>query len=158
MAKVTSKYQVTVPRAIAQRYRIRSGDEIEWVAADGVIHVAPSTGQITAEDRDSKLRLFDQATERHRRRPSGSNTKRRAVEIGRERISASVAALVDTNILVYHSRFSIYSAERLPTLFPDTTPPTDTQSASRTVSCRRGRASRRAPAAECRCPSGRPRA
>jgi AbrB family looped-hinge helix DNA binding protein len=29
MGKVTSKLQVTVPKAIAQRYGIRPGDEIE---------------------------------------------------------------------------------------------------------------------------------
>jgi predicted nucleic acid-binding protein len=33
MAKVTSKYQVTVPRRIAERYHIHPGDDIEWVAA-----------------------------------------------------------------------------------------------------------------------------
>ena len=32
MAKVTSKLQVTVPRAIADRYGIRPGDDIEWIA------------------------------------------------------------------------------------------------------------------------------
>jgi AbrB family looped-hinge helix DNA binding protein len=74
MAKVTSKYQVTVPKVIAQRYSIRPGDEIEWIAAGDVIRVVPSTGQVMAEDRDSKLRLFDQATERCRRRPSASKT------------------------------------------------------------------------------------
>jgi AbrB family looped-hinge helix DNA binding protein len=31
MAKVTSKLQVTIPKAIADRYRIRPGDEIEFV-------------------------------------------------------------------------------------------------------------------------------
>jgi AbrB family looped-hinge helix DNA binding protein len=33
VATVTSKLQVTVPKAIADRYGIRSGDEIAWVAA-----------------------------------------------------------------------------------------------------------------------------
>jgi bifunctional DNA-binding transcriptional regulator/antitoxin component of YhaV-PrlF toxin-antitoxin module len=76
MAKVTSKYQVTVPRAIVQRYSIRPGDDIASVAAGDVIRVVPSTGQVMAEDRESKLRLFDQATERHRRRPPASKTTR----------------------------------------------------------------------------------
>ena len=30
MAKVTSKFQVTVPKTIADHYSIRPGDEIEW--------------------------------------------------------------------------------------------------------------------------------
>ena len=68
MAKVTSKYQVTVPKAIAERYSIRPGDNIDWVAAGDLIRVIPSGKQAAPEDRDSRLRLFDQATERQRRR------------------------------------------------------------------------------------------
>jgi AbrB family looped-hinge helix DNA binding protein len=75
MAKVTSKYQVTVPKAIAERYRIRPGDRIDWVAAGDVIRVIPSGKQAAAESRESRLRLFDQATERHRRRPFSRKTK-----------------------------------------------------------------------------------
>lgn len=41
MAKVTSKLQVTVPRTIADQYKIRPGDEIRWVAAGEVIRVIP---------------------------------------------------------------------------------------------------------------------
>ncbi len=70
MAKITSKYQVTVPRLIAERYNIRPGDEIDWVAAGEVIRVIPPGQQASPEDRESRLRLFDQATERHRRRAS----------------------------------------------------------------------------------------
>ena len=69
MAKITSKYQVTVPKTIADRYSIRPGDEIDWVPAGDVIRVIPSGKQAPAEDPvGSRLRLFDQATERHRRR------------------------------------------------------------------------------------------
>jgi AbrB family looped-hinge helix DNA binding protein len=68
MAKVTSKYQVTLPKAIAERYRIHPGDDIDWVAAGDVIRVVPSAKPAAPEDRESRLRLFDQATERHRRR------------------------------------------------------------------------------------------
>jgi AbrB family looped-hinge helix DNA binding protein len=70
MAKVTSKFQVTVPKKIADRYRISPGDDIEWVAAGEVIRVIPPASQVAPEDRESQLRLFDQATERHRKRPS----------------------------------------------------------------------------------------
>lgn len=68
MAKVTSKYQVTVPKAIADRYNIRPGDRIDWVAAGEVIRVVPPGKDAPDEDRESRLRLFDQATERNRRR------------------------------------------------------------------------------------------
>jgi AbrB family looped-hinge helix DNA binding protein len=70
MAKVTSKYQVTVPRAIADQYGIRPGDEIDWTPAGDVIRVVPSGKHAEAEDRASRLRLYDQATERLQRRPS----------------------------------------------------------------------------------------
>ena len=76
MAKVTSKYQVTLPRAIAEKYQIRPGDDISWVAAGEVIRVIPPGEKAPAEDRALKLHLFDQATERQRRRPSVRTTKR----------------------------------------------------------------------------------
>ena len=70
MAKVTSKYQVTVPRTIAERYNIHPGDDIDWMAAGEVIRVIPPGKRVAADNRESQLRLFDQATERHRARPS----------------------------------------------------------------------------------------
>jgi bifunctional DNA-binding transcriptional regulator/antitoxin component of YhaV-PrlF toxin-antitoxin module len=67
MAKVTSKLQVTVPKALAQRYAIRPGDEITWEAAGDVIRVVPR-GRAPAPDAAVRLRLFDKASERQRRR------------------------------------------------------------------------------------------
>lgn len=81
MAKVTSKLQLTVPKAIADQYGIRPGDDVEWVAAGEVIRVIPSArgnsrrGGPRRLGVRERLRLFDQATERQRRReanfPSG---------------------------------------------------------------------------------------
>ena len=68
MAKVTSKYQVTVPKRIADQYGIRPGDDISWVPAGESIRVIRGGQQAEPEDRESRLRLFDQATERHRKR------------------------------------------------------------------------------------------
>jgi AbrB family looped-hinge helix DNA binding protein len=74
MAKVTSKLQLTVPKAIAEVYGIRPGDELEWTPAGETIRVVParqlkhSLHKLEIEDR---LRLFDQATERQRRRETG---------------------------------------------------------------------------------------
>jgi AbrB family looped-hinge helix DNA binding protein len=70
MAKVTSKYQVTVPRKIADKYHIHPGDDIDWVSAGEVIRVIPPNRQAALEGPESQLRLFDQATERHRKRSS----------------------------------------------------------------------------------------
>ena len=64
MAKVTSRYQVTVPNAIAQQYSIRPDDDIDWVAAGDVIRVVP--GGKHAQP---------QATERHGRRRLGRKKK-----------------------------------------------------------------------------------
>ena len=75
MAKVTSKYQVTVPKVIAQQYGIRPGDDIDWVAAGDVIRVVPSSKEAPPQDREAKLRLFDQGTERHRRRSARRKAK-----------------------------------------------------------------------------------
>ena len=75
MAKVTSKYQVTLPKAIADEYNIRPGDDIDWVAAGEVIRVIPPGKQTVAEDQESRLRFFDQATERIRRRSAGRRAK-----------------------------------------------------------------------------------
>lgn len=77
MAKVTSKYQVTVPRRIADEYKIKPGDEIDWISAGESIRVIPTRKDVEG-DQSSRLRLFDQATERHRKRPSIRNTGRPA--------------------------------------------------------------------------------
>lgn len=68
MSKITSKYQVTLPKAIAEEYGIHPGDEIEWMPAGDVIRVIPAgkaAAKLTAE---ARLRLFDQATGRQRAR------------------------------------------------------------------------------------------
>ena len=79
MAKVTSKYQVTLPRAIAQRFSIRPGDEIDWTPAGDSIRVTPASVKQVPDDRQSRLRLFDAASERERRRkatPAGQARNR----------------------------------------------------------------------------------
>lgn len=68
MAKVTSKYRVTIPKRIADAYHIRPGDEIDWIAAGEAIRVVPARKKTELPDRELRLRLFDQATERHKQR------------------------------------------------------------------------------------------
>ena len=68
MAKVTSKLQVTVPKAIADRYGIRPGDDIDWVPAGDAIRVIPAGTPGPSEDPVARLQVFDQASERHGRR------------------------------------------------------------------------------------------
>ena len=64
---MTTKLQVTLPKALAERYRVRPGDEIDWEAAGDVIRVVPH-GKQRPTDRALRLRLFDAATARQRRR------------------------------------------------------------------------------------------
>jgi AbrB family looped-hinge helix DNA binding protein len=62
MPKVTSKLQLTVPKAIADQYGIRPGDELEWIPAGESIRVqlvrrkAKAARELTTEER---LALFD---------------------------------------------------------------------------------------------------
>jgi AbrB family looped-hinge helix DNA binding protein len=84
MAKVTSKYQVTLPKVIADQYQIRPGDEIDWVAAGEIIRVIPPGKRSAVEDQQSRLRLFDQATERIRKRSTTPRKRSRTRGWSRE--------------------------------------------------------------------------
>ena len=79
MAKVTSKLQVTVPKAVADRFGIRPGDEIEWLVDGDAIRVV-RVDERQPLSADERLALFDEATRRQRernkawRRAHGSKT------------------------------------------------------------------------------------
>ena len=77
MSKVTSKLQVTVPKALAERYGIRPGDDIRFEEAGEVIRVVPATtGKPTKLlDTETRLRLFDAATARQRTREAGRSLR-----------------------------------------------------------------------------------
>lgn len=71
MAKVTSKLQLTVPKAIADEYGIRPGDELEWIPAGDAIRVIPRRSRRRAAHTRSiteRLRLFHAALKRQRQR------------------------------------------------------------------------------------------
>lgn len=71
MARVTSKLQVTVPKAIAEEFAIRPGDEIDWIpAGDGIRVVKRKAAKRTQGGQSAavRLRLFDQATARQTER------------------------------------------------------------------------------------------
>ena len=73
MSKVTSKLQVTVPKAIAERYGIRPGQDIRFEEAGEVIRVVPASTvkPTTALNTEARLRLFDAASARQRVREAG---------------------------------------------------------------------------------------
>lgn len=61
---MTSKLQVTIPKAIAERYGIKPGMEIEWLAAGDAIRVVPPGNGRGKLDLARRMELFDRATER----------------------------------------------------------------------------------------------
>jgi AbrB family looped-hinge helix DNA binding protein len=79
---VTSKLQVTIPKAIADRYGIAPGSEIEWLPAGDAIRVVPESQRPIADDTERRLRLFDAATARQRARQSGKQPSARPADRG----------------------------------------------------------------------------
>lgn len=80
MAKVTSKLQVTLPKALAALYGIEPGSEIEWEAAGETIRVRPVGARSDADAIEERLRLFDQARERQRRRERARQRRKPAAK------------------------------------------------------------------------------
>jgi bifunctional DNA-binding transcriptional regulator/antitoxin component of YhaV-PrlF toxin-antitoxin module len=87
MSKITSKLQLTVPKAIADQYQIRPGDNVEWVAAGDTIRVIHSKATRQTQEGptvEERLALFDKATERQREREAnpdrGEIPAERAIE------------------------------------------------------------------------------
>jgi AbrB family looped-hinge helix DNA binding protein len=81
MARVTSKLQVTIPKAIALRYGIEPGEEIQFLPAGDAIRVVARASSERVPDRARRVELFDRATERQRARQAS----REAVEATTER-------------------------------------------------------------------------
>lgn len=68
MSKVTSKLQITLPKAIATEHGIKPGDEIEFQSAGDVIRLVPQHARRPPFDAETRLRLFDEATARQKKR------------------------------------------------------------------------------------------
>jgi bifunctional DNA-binding transcriptional regulator/antitoxin component of YhaV-PrlF toxin-antitoxin module len=82
MSKVTSKLQVTLPKALANRYGISPGDEIQWIAAGEVIKVLPTQSPAQVADSESRLRVFEQATVRQQERQKGRRSEPQVTDRG----------------------------------------------------------------------------
>lgn len=66
---MTSKLQVTLPKAIADRHGIRAGDEIAWVEAGDSIRVLPARrSERPGLSLEERVALFDAAMRRADRR------------------------------------------------------------------------------------------
>ena len=64
MSKVTSKYQVSVPRALADRYGIKPGDDLVWQACGEHLRVVPAGAHARRPGIEERLRAFDETTRR----------------------------------------------------------------------------------------------
>ena len=83
MAKVTSKLQVTIPKALAEEYGIEAGDDIEWSASGDAIRLRPATAMRRGElDPRARVRLFDKATLRQREREKAGTLPRAEADRG----------------------------------------------------------------------------
>jgi AbrB family looped-hinge helix DNA binding protein len=70
MAKITSKLQVTIPKAVADRLGIRPGDDLDWQVTGDTIRVTPTSRTRHRLPPELRLKLFDEATARQRARKS----------------------------------------------------------------------------------------
>ncbi|MBN1608222.1 MAG: AbrB/MazE/SpoVT family DNA-binding domain-containing protein [Polyangiaceae bacterium] len=70
MSKVTSKLQVTIPKAIADRYGIAPGDELDWITGADSARIVPRKAVRNPSSAAARLHLFDAATKRQSARQS----------------------------------------------------------------------------------------
>jgi AbrB family looped-hinge helix DNA binding protein len=69
MSRVTSKLQVTIPKAVADRYGITPGAEIVFEPAGDVIRVVPERRPVRSPR--ERVKLFERALARQREREAG---------------------------------------------------------------------------------------
>jgi AbrB family looped-hinge helix DNA binding protein len=91
VSKVTSKLQVTIPKTVARQYGIEPGSDVVFEPAGEVIRLRPPgpTEGPESLDLDTRLRLFDEASARQKRRDDAWADSRPATGLG---ASASFAA------------------------------------------------------------------
>ena len=75
MAKVTSKLQLTVPKAIASQYGIRPGDRVELVPSGETIRMIPNRRRLKPLSAQERLRIFDGIMKRMDGRAAQHNGK-----------------------------------------------------------------------------------
>lgn len=79
MSKLTSKLQVSVPKALADRMGLKPGDDLRWEARGDVLRAVPvrsmSKGAAAVVER---LRAFDAAGARQARRSIEASTPLRS--------------------------------------------------------------------------------
>lgn len=64
MSKVTSKYQVSVPKALADQYGIKPGDDLLWETCGAALRVVPARTRARRLNVEERLRAYDETTRR----------------------------------------------------------------------------------------------
>jgi AbrB family looped-hinge helix DNA binding protein len=73
MAKLTAKYQLTLPKAVAQRAGLKPGDDVDCESADEIVRIRrKAKSRMQPYSKTDRLILFDLATERQTRRQRSS--------------------------------------------------------------------------------------
>jgi len=70
MGKITSKYQVSIPKALADRLGVRPGDDVDWRIAGNELRVSPQHRRVELSI-EKRLQMFDDATKRQAARNKG---------------------------------------------------------------------------------------
>jgi len=68
MARVTGKFQITLPKRLVDAYGIKVGDDVELLAAGERIAIVPARSATAPLSTQERLRLFDEATRRRHAR------------------------------------------------------------------------------------------
>lgn len=68
MARITGKFQITLPKRLVDSYGIRVGDDVQIVAAGESIAIIPARTLTPLLSPEERLRHFDQATRRQEAR------------------------------------------------------------------------------------------
>lgn len=71
MARVTGKFQITLPKRLVDSYGIRVGDDVEIIAAGESIAIVPARTLTPLLSPEERLRHFDEATRRQEARQGG---------------------------------------------------------------------------------------
>ena len=81
MAKVTSKLQVTIPKALAEEVGLAPGDDILWSASGDVLRLTPTKEQ-APDTVAERLEIFDQASARQREREQSESPRKQPADRG----------------------------------------------------------------------------
>ncbi len=78
MAKITSKLQLTIPKVVADQYRIRPGDEVDLAPSGSFVRMTPPSRRRDGLTVAQRVRLFRQLLAHYRNRWRSEAKARRA--------------------------------------------------------------------------------